>query len=309
MVLTTGKVHDLQAAAAFHWLANWTYIFDRGYVSFDFLTLILEAGAHFVIRFKRKIKYEVVASFAVPEAPKGPDLTLLSDEHMTFPNWAGVILRLVSYRLPDRKIYWVLTDRFDLSALSVAQLYKERWSIETWWRWIKQMFKIKRPLGESENALQLQIVSAFVTDLLLKAFKHSSGFTTGLYDFVARCKDASLTPISEIPENSITLVGSKKHSQILQSFRPRFFAAGFVDLPAAVSFFDCRGDVRELPRSEVCPGTVVSRLSNRARYLSSKIDFTFSLGVKGVISGSSSLAFWLIAAIWSLCPACPQFRH
>src|SRR5262249_21309364 len=48
MVLTMGKVHDLAAAAAFHWLANWTYIFDRGYVGFDFLTIILEAGAHFV---------------------------------------------------------------------------------------------------------------------------------------------------------------------------------------------------------------------------------------------------------------------
>jgi hypothetical protein len=202
LVLTSGKVHDLAAATAFHWLANWTYIFDRGYVGFDFLTVILEAGAHFVIRFKRQIKYEVVASFAVPEAPKSAGLTLLNDQHVTFPNWAGVILRLVSYRLPDGKIYWILTDRFDLSALSVAQLYKERWTIETWWRWIKQMYKIKRPLGESENALQLQIVSAFVTDLLLKAFKQSSGFTTGLYDFVARCKEASLTPISEMPEDS-----------------------------------------------------------------------------------------------------------
>jgi hypothetical protein len=81
-------------------------------------------------------------------------------------------------------------------------LYKERWTIETWWRWIKQMFKIKRPLGESQNALQLQIVSVFVTDLPLKAFKQSSGFTSGLYDFVVRCKEACLAPISLIPEGS-----------------------------------------------------------------------------------------------------------
>jgi hypothetical protein len=64
------------------------------------------------------------------------------------------------------------------------------------------MFKIKRPLGENEQALQLQILSAFVTDLLLKAFKHSSGFTTRLYDFVSRCKAASLTPSSEMPADS-----------------------------------------------------------------------------------------------------------
>ena len=82
----------------------------------------------------------------------------------------GVVLRLVSYRLPDGKLIRVLTDRFDRCALSVAQLYKERWTIENWWKWVKQMFKIKRPLGESENALPVQVVSAFVTDLLLRAF-------------------------------------------------------------------------------------------------------------------------------------------
>jgi hypothetical protein len=128
--LTEGKVHDL-AAAAFHWRAHWTDIFDRGYLSFDFLTAILEASAHCVIRFKRGISYCLLASLAVPEAPKSVGLTLLSDEHLTFPHWEGVILRLVSYSLPEGKIYWVLTDRFDLSALSVAQLYKERWTIET----------------------------------------------------------------------------------------------------------------------------------------------------------------------------------
>jgi hypothetical protein len=130
LVLRAGKVHDLQAAAAFNWVAHWTYIFDRGYVSFAFLTEILEASAHFVIRFKAGINYCVVHSFAVPLQPASAGLTLLSDEHVTFPNWEGVIWRLVSYRLPDGKLMRVLTDRFDLTALSVAQLDKERWTIE-----------------------------------------------------------------------------------------------------------------------------------------------------------------------------------
>jgi hypothetical protein len=107
-------------------------------------------------------------------------------------------LRLVSYRLPDGKLIRVLTDRFELSALSVAQLDKERWTIELWWKWIKQMFKIKRPLSESENGLPVQIVAAFVTDLLLRAFKHSSGFTGSLYEFVTSCQDLSLVPLKEL---------------------------------------------------------------------------------------------------------------
>jgi hypothetical protein len=119
------------------------------------------------------------------------------------PGWEGVLLRLVSYRLPDGKLIRVLTDRFDLSALSVAQLYKERWTIENWWKWVKQMFKIKRPLGNSENALPVQIVSAFVTDLLLRAFKHSSGFTSSLYEFVSNCQEFSLVPLKELTNGAL----------------------------------------------------------------------------------------------------------
>jgi len=111
--------------------------------------------------------------------------------------------RLVSYQLPDGKLIRVLTDRFDLSALSVAQLYKERWTIENWWKWVKQMFKIKRLIGESENALPVQIVSAFVIDLLLRPFKHSSGFTSSLYEFVSSCHELSLVSLKEFTNSPL----------------------------------------------------------------------------------------------------------
>jgi hypothetical protein len=82
-------------------------------------------------------------------------------------------------------------------------LYKERWTIENGWKWVKQRFKIKRPLGESENALPVQIVSAFVTDLLVRAFKHSSGFTSSLYEFVSNCQEFSLVPLKELANNAL----------------------------------------------------------------------------------------------------------
>ena len=65
------------------------------------------------------------------------------------------------------------------------------------------MFKIKHPLGESENALPVQIVSAFVTDLLLRAFKHSSGFTSSLYEFVSSCQELSLVPLKELTNRAL----------------------------------------------------------------------------------------------------------
>jgi hypothetical protein len=203
LVVTTGKVHDLRGAATLQWARHWTYIFDRGYLGFDFLSTLLDAGAHFVVRFKEGVGYRILERFAVPQAPATGGVRLTSDWTIRLPGWESVVLRLVSYQLPDGKLIRVLTDRFDLSAFSIAQLYKERWTIENWWKWVKQMFKIKRPLGENENALPVQIVSAFVTDLLLRAFKHSSGFTSSLYEFVSNCQEFSLVPLKELAHNAL----------------------------------------------------------------------------------------------------------
>src|SRR5918996_1697217 len=203
LVVTTGKVHDLRGVARLHWARHWTYIFDRAYLGFDFLSTLLEAGAHFVVRFKEGVGYRILERFAVPQAPATAGFRLTSDWTIRLPGWEGVVLRLISYRLPDGKLIRVLTDRFDLSAVSVAQLYKERWTIENWWKWVKQMFKIKCPLGESENALPVQIVSAFVTALLLRAFKHSSGFTSSLYECVSICQELSLVPLKELANTTL----------------------------------------------------------------------------------------------------------
>src|SRR5919197_1450506 len=186
LVVTTGQVHDLRGAARLHWAKHWTYIFDRAYLGFDFLSTLLEAGAHFVVRFKEGVDYRILERFAVPQAPATAGFRLTSDWTIRLPGWESVVLRLVSYQLPDGRLIRVLTDRFDLR-----------------WKWVKQMFKIKRPLGESENALPVQIVSAFVTDLLLRAFKHSSGFTSSLYEFVSNCQELSLVPLKELTNGAL----------------------------------------------------------------------------------------------------------
>jgi FOG: Transposase and inactivated derivatives len=170
---------------------------------FDFLSTLLAAGAHCVVRFKEGVGYRILDRFPVPQAPATAGFRLSSDWTIRLPGWEEGVLRLVSDWLPDGKLIRVLTDRFDLSALSVAQWYKERWTIENGWKWVKQMFKIKRPLGESENALPVQIVSALVTDLLLRAFKHSSGFTSSLYEFVSNCQKLSLVPLKALTKGAL----------------------------------------------------------------------------------------------------------
>jgi hypothetical protein len=126
LVVTTGRVHDLKGAGTLHWARHWTYIFDRAYLGFDFLTTLLDAGAHFVVRFKEGVDYRILDRFAVPQAPTTAGFRLTSDWTISLPGWDDMLLRLVSYRLPDGKLIRVLTDRFDLSAVSVAQLYKDK---------------------------------------------------------------------------------------------------------------------------------------------------------------------------------------
>src|SRR5262249_62279296 len=155
------------------------------------------AGAHFVIRLKDGVEHRILERHEIPDLKLPAGMRAIrSDWTVILPGWdRELILRLVSYQLTDGKLIRVLTDRHGLSALSIAQLYKERWTIENWWRWLKRLYKVKEPLGRSSNALPLQIVTAFVADLLLRAFKHSGGFKGSLYGFVTTCRDISLTPI------------------------------------------------------------------------------------------------------------------
>jgi hypothetical protein len=86
---------------------------------------------------------------------------------------------------------------------ALSSVPRQSFTRQNWWKWVKQMFKIKRPIGESENALPVQIVSAFVTDVLLRAFKHSSGFTRSLYEFVSTSQELSLVPLKELTNGAL----------------------------------------------------------------------------------------------------------
>jgi putative transposase len=199
MVLTPGKVHDANPAIKVWWEAGWTYVQDRGYVSFRRWQQILTAQAHFVVRLKRGLDWTILARRPVPPERQPGDNRLWSDWTVRLAGWPEVELRMVSYRLPDGRLVRVLTDRFDLCATSVARLYKERWKIENWWRWLKALLKINRPLGETANALQLQILAAFITDLLWRVFKVFGHFPKSLYEFVTRYQELCLVRMADVP--------------------------------------------------------------------------------------------------------------
>jgi DDE family transposase len=202
LVVTAGKVHDANRAVPMVWRPGWTYVQDRGYVSFTRLAQILASGAHFVVRLKRGMQWQVIARRPVPLGRQG-GVYLRGDHTVRLAGWPEVELRVVSYQLPDYRWVWVITDRLDLTAASVARLYKERWKIENWWKWLKGMLKIKRPLGESANARPLQLSAAFVTDLLWRVFKAFGHFPASLYEFVTRCQELSLVRLADIADGTL----------------------------------------------------------------------------------------------------------
>jgi hypothetical protein len=215
LVVTAGKVHDANRTVPMSWKPGWTYVQDRGYVSFTRLAQILASEAHFVVRLKRGMQWHVVARRPVPLGRQG-GVYLRGDHTVRLAGWPEVELRVVSYQLPDYRWVWVVTDRFDLTAASVARLYKERWKIENWWKWIKGMLKIKRPLGESANALPLQLIAAFVTDLLWRVFKAFGHFPASLYEFVTRCQEMSLARLADIADGTLRQALEKVRQHLKQ---------------------------------------------------------------------------------------------
>jgi hypothetical protein len=213
LVVTAGKVHDANRAVQMPWHAGWTYVQDRGYVSFARLAQMRTCGAHFVVRLKQGLHWQVVARRPVPLGPQA-GVYWRGDQTVRLVGWPEVELRLVSYQLPDYRWVFVLTDRFDLTASSVARLYKERWQIEHWWKWMKGMLKLKQPLGESATALPLQLIAAFVADLLWRVFKTFGHFPASLYEFVMRCQELSLVRLADMTTGALRRALERIHDHL-----------------------------------------------------------------------------------------------
>jgi hypothetical protein len=186
MVMTRGNENDVVAARAHFKLSRDSiYCFDRGYVDSKWFRRISDAGAFFVTRLRRRLPYRVVGQHA---SFNGPAKGILSDHVVEFsgarskeayPKW----MRLVVYKEPgvNGRIFEFLTNHLQLPARTVADIYKSRWQIESFFRWVKQNLKIKTFLGTSENAVLTQIWTAMCYYLLLAYIKYQSRYSRSLY--------------------------------------------------------------------------------------------------------------------------------
>ena len=172
LIITDGKIHDVKAAPLIQIEPAGIYLVDRAYIDFDWLRGIDETDAFFVTRLKRSIRWTRVISHPVNKA-----LGLRSDQEILLFSKQSKAkypkrLRRVSFRdeTQNRTLVF-LTNNFTLSAETIAALYKARWEIELFFKWIKQNLKVKRFYGTSSNAVKTQIWISMIVYLILAILK------------------------------------------------------------------------------------------------------------------------------------------
>ena len=190
--ITPAAVHDVKAMDVIPYEPGSFYIFDRGYNDFKRLYRINVLKSFFVIRSKGNLKYKAVKwKRRLPE-------NVLSDAEIVltgyYPSkYYPERLRLIRYWDEEQgREFMFLTNAIGLNALLVAELYRNRWQIELFFKWLKQHLKIKKFWGTSENAVKTQIYVAIITYCLVAVVQHDMRLERSTYE-VLQILSISLT--------------------------------------------------------------------------------------------------------------------
>jgi hypothetical protein len=183
--VSNGKMGDALALDLITLEAGAIYVTDRGYIDFRRLNAIHQAGAFFVTRTKNNMKYHRVYSHAVDKTTGvGADQSIALDGFYTKRDYPQH-LRRVSFCDPEtNKRLVFLTNNFALPAATIAALYKKRWAVELFFKWIKQNLRIKHFYGTSENAVKTQIWIAVCVYVLAAIIKKDLALEVSLYTFL-----------------------------------------------------------------------------------------------------------------------------
>lgn len=185
ILVTEGDVHDVKALDSFEIEKGSYYVMDKAYVDFKRLYRIHSERAYFVVRAKTNLDANIVASRNVKEGTG-----ILSDQTIVLAGQASSKrypekLRLIQYYDAETgKLFFFLTNNFKLGAITVAKLYKHRWYIELFFKWIKQHLKIKSFWGQSENAVKTQIWIAIATYVIVAIAKKRLNLPHSLYEIL-----------------------------------------------------------------------------------------------------------------------------
>jgi IS4 transposase len=169
--VTPAKVNDITAAKAMPVEAGATYVYDLGYYDYGWWAALDDAGCRFVTRLKKNTPFAVVHENQVPKTGN-----IVSDRIGHLParlansrkNPMHEPVRELRVIIDTGKMLRIVTNDLDAPAEEIAGLYKQRWQIELFFRWVKQTLRIKRFIGVSENAVRIQIAVALIAFLILR---------------------------------------------------------------------------------------------------------------------------------------------
>ncbi len=172
-LITTGKVHDVKAAAMLDFTPGTIVVMDRGYIDYGLFEKWTKAGAYFVTRAKSNMKYSVVKNRKL--SGKG---SVLKDQEIVLDGYSSkkytTLRRVVVWDSVKEREIVLLTNHMGFAASTIDDIYKERWQIELFFKTIKQNLKLKTFVGTSENAVKIQIWTALISILLLKILQMRS---------------------------------------------------------------------------------------------------------------------------------------
>ena len=197
--ITEASVHDSRAMKEIPYEAGSYYIFDRAYNNFRMLYRIHQIEAFFVVRAKKNLQYKPIKWKRRLPGNVLSDMTIERTGFYPRQYYPGQI-RLVRYWDEEQEREFVfLTNATHISALQVADLYKNRWQVELFFKWLKQHLKIKRFWGTTENAVRIQIYAAICTYCLVAIVQHDMKLDRSTYE-VLQILSISLTDKTHLRE-------------------------------------------------------------------------------------------------------------
>jgi hypothetical protein len=183
--ISTGKLHDVNVLDQLPLEAGAFYVMDRGYVDFARLHRFTLASAFFVTRAKRNLDFTRLIACKVDKATGlRCDQTIQLAGVKSSQEYPNTLRRIVYYDTENQRRLVFLTNNFELPPLTIAQLYKSRWQVELFFKWIKQHLRIKAFYGTSDNAVKVQIWVAISVYVLVAIVKKEMKIEHSLYEIL-----------------------------------------------------------------------------------------------------------------------------
>lgn len=222
-VITDASLHDSKVMDQIPYEKDSFYIFDRAYMVTKMLYLVEAKDAFFVVREKHKMLFEVVLdkNYNNPETGVMADQIIKFKGHKTKKQYPKELRRIVFYDKEGNRTFVFYTNNFNITAEQVALLYKYRWRVELFFKWLKQHLRVKEFYGTTENAVKIQIYAAITAYCLVVIVQEELKLEMDTYDVLRILNTSLLTkmPLIDLLDSRASLeVEDEKYVQLELKF-------------------------------------------------------------------------------------------